>query len=211
MHNMSSMCVCVHAKLLQLCLIRCDPMDCSPPGSSVHGSLQARILEWVAMPSSRGSSRPRDWILSLMSPALAAGVLDHQHHLGSWPPAPPGKPMSSVAVYKNVFVTKHFLLAAQASHGTETSNVVAFELIIKSLFNIFRISTLFEKVHFYNKDEEVKKKWIIFPKVSFFLTSNYHFVALFLSVIVIPAILIQAGGWVTADWVCGMRSLVISS
>ena len=36
-------------------------MDCSPPGSSVHGILQARILEWVAMPSSRGSSLPRDW------------------------------------------------------------------------------------------------------------------------------------------------------
>ena len=35
-------------------------MDCSPPGSSVHGILQARILEWVAMPSSRGSSQPRD-------------------------------------------------------------------------------------------------------------------------------------------------------
>ena len=37
----------------------CDPMDCSPPGSSVHGILQARILEWVAMPSSRESSQPR--------------------------------------------------------------------------------------------------------------------------------------------------------
>ena len=48
--------VCVHAKLLQLCPILCDPMDCSPPGSSVRGILQARILEWVAMPSSRGSS-----------------------------------------------------------------------------------------------------------------------------------------------------------
>ena len=35
-------------------------MDCSPPGSSVHGSLQARILEWVAIPLSRGSSQPRD-------------------------------------------------------------------------------------------------------------------------------------------------------
>ena len=45
---------------LQLCLTLCDPMDCSPPGSSVHGILQARILEWVAMPSSRGSSQPRD-------------------------------------------------------------------------------------------------------------------------------------------------------
>ena len=41
-----------------------DPMDCGPPGSSVHGSLQARILECVAMPSSRGSSQPRDrtWV-----------------------------------------------------------------------------------------------------------------------------------------------------
>ena len=38
----------------------CDPVDCSPPGSSVHGILQARILEWVAISSSRGSSRPRD-------------------------------------------------------------------------------------------------------------------------------------------------------
>ena len=37
-----------------------DPMDCSLPGSSVHGILQARILEWVSMPFSRGSSRPRD-------------------------------------------------------------------------------------------------------------------------------------------------------
>ena len=44
----------------QLCLTLYDPMDCSLPGSSVHGDLQARILEWVAMPSSRGSSYSRD-------------------------------------------------------------------------------------------------------------------------------------------------------
>ena len=44
----------------QMFLTLCDPVDCSPPGSSVHGILQARILEWVAMPSSRRSSRPRD-------------------------------------------------------------------------------------------------------------------------------------------------------
>ena len=46
----------------QLCLILCDPMDSSPPGSFAHGILQARILEWVAMPFSRGSSQPSDWI-----------------------------------------------------------------------------------------------------------------------------------------------------
>ena len=45
----------------QLCLTLCDPMDCSPPGSSVHRILQARILEWVAIPFCGGSSPPRDW------------------------------------------------------------------------------------------------------------------------------------------------------
>ena len=45
----------------QLCLTLCDPMDCSPPVSSVHGILQARILEWVAFHFSRASSQPRDW------------------------------------------------------------------------------------------------------------------------------------------------------
>ena len=51
---------CVHAKSFQLCPTLCDPMNYSLPGSSVHGILQARILEWVSMPSSRGSSWPRD-------------------------------------------------------------------------------------------------------------------------------------------------------
>ena len=53
-------CVCVCVLVAQSCLTLCDSMDCSPPGSSVHGILQTRILEWVAMPSLRGSSRPRD-------------------------------------------------------------------------------------------------------------------------------------------------------
>ena len=44
----------------QLCPTLCDAVDCSPPGFSVHGILQARILEWVATPSSRGSSWPRN-------------------------------------------------------------------------------------------------------------------------------------------------------
>ena len=52
---------CVVLRLVaQLCQTLCDPMDCSPPGSSVRVIFQARILEWVAMPSSRGSSQPRD-------------------------------------------------------------------------------------------------------------------------------------------------------
>ena len=49
-----------HVKSLPLCLTLCDLMVCSLPGSSVHGILQARILNWVAMLSSRGSSSHRD-------------------------------------------------------------------------------------------------------------------------------------------------------
>ena len=63
----------------QSCLTLCDPLGCSPLGSSVHGILQARILEWVAMLSSRGSSLPRDqtWVSCITD---------------SLPSEPPGKP-----------------------------------------------------------------------------------------------------------------------
>ena len=47
-------------KVAQSCMTLCDPMDCSLPGSSLHGILQARMLEWVAIPFSRGCSQPRD-------------------------------------------------------------------------------------------------------------------------------------------------------
>ena len=60
-HAGGSVCVCVCVHLVgQSCLNLCDPKDCSPAGSSVHGISQTGILEWVAISSSRGSSRPRD-------------------------------------------------------------------------------------------------------------------------------------------------------
>ena len=57
--NLSTMPCCCYLAT-KSCLTLCDPMDCSPPGSSVHGILQAGILEWVAIPLSWVSSRPRD-------------------------------------------------------------------------------------------------------------------------------------------------------
>ena len=53
--------LCLCAKLLELCTTLCDPLDCSPLGSPIHGVLKARILEWVVMTSSKGSSQCRDW------------------------------------------------------------------------------------------------------------------------------------------------------
>ena len=72
----------MHGAVLS-CFSRVRLMDCSPPGSSVHAILKARILEWVAVPSSRGSSRPRIEPVPLMPHALTGGSL---------PLMPPGKP-----------------------------------------------------------------------------------------------------------------------
>ena len=68
---------CVRAKLLKSCPTLCNPMDCSLPGSSIHGILQARVLEWIAMPSSRGSSWPRDPADVSYVPCIGRHVLYH--------------------------------------------------------------------------------------------------------------------------------------
>ena len=70
--------MCVHAKLVQLQSILCESMDCSPLGSSVHGILQARVLDWVVMPSPPPEDLPDPGIkpkslLSPIYPALSGG------------------------------------------------------------------------------------------------------------------------------------------
>ena len=81
------MCVHVHVQLLQLCPALCNPMDCSPPGSCVHRVLQARILEWIAIPSSRGLYPPKDQTrVSCIS--CIAGIVSTAEPLG--------KPMTTI-------------------------------------------------------------------------------------------------------------------
>ena len=79
--NLKRISVC--AKSLQLCTALCDPMDCSPSGSSVHGILQARILEWVAIPFSKGSSWPRDRTHISYVSYIGRQILYPLSHLGS--------------------------------------------------------------------------------------------------------------------------------
>ena len=74
---------CVHANFLHSCPTLFDPMDYSTPGSSIHGILQARILEWIAMPSSRETSQSRDQTGVSYVACICKQVL---YHLGS--PAP---------------------------------------------------------------------------------------------------------------------------
>ena len=79
--------------VVQSCPSLFDPMNCSPPGSSVHEIFQARILEWVATSYSRAASGPRDQTCTFVSPALAGGFL---------PLAPPNSG-SSLGFCRQVF------------------------------------------------------------------------------------------------------------
>ena len=90
-----------YATSLQSCLTLCNPIDCRPLGSSVHGILQARILEWVAMPSSRGSSQPGD------QTHVSLCLLHWQ--AGSLPLASPEKP--TVNTYSSPKTVVSFLVA----------------------------------------------------------------------------------------------------
>ena len=84
-HQLPNCCCCLVAKSRPTL---CGPMDCNPPGSSVHGICQARILEWVAISFSRGSSRPKDRThVSCVSPALPVDPL---------PLSPQGSPSVTV-------------------------------------------------------------------------------------------------------------------
>ena len=84
------------------CLTLCDPMDCSPPGSFVHGILQARILKWVAMPSSSVSSQPRDWTCISYFSCIGPRVLYQLPHLAS--------PLCPVAHNYSFLITNQYLM-----------------------------------------------------------------------------------------------------
>ena len=99
--KMPTECMCVLS--LQLCPALCNPMDCSPPGFFVHGILQARILEWVAMPSSRASTQPRDRTCVSYVSCTGRWVLYHQYHQGCTNGKEPACPLS-VCIYTSSYV-----------------------------------------------------------------------------------------------------------
>ena len=97
------MCTCTHG---QSCPSLCDPTDCSPPGYSVHGISQARILEWVAIYSTRGFSRPRD---QTHISCFLGGQVDSLPPCHLWKPILAyGKPQHSVVLLVFVWETSYF-------------------------------------------------------------------------------------------------------
>ena len=101
-----------------------DAMDCSPSGSSVHGILQARILEWVAMLSSRGSHQPRDWACVSYVSCIGRQILYHYSHLRNpkWNTTQPQKRMG-------------FLLFAETQMDLES--IILSEMSEKDKYTFF--------------------------------------------------------------------------
>ena len=101
-------CVCVPSRFSRIWL--CNPVECSLPGSFIHGILQAGIPEWIAMPSFRGYSQPRDQTCISCLPALAGGFFTL---------APPGKPVKvKVAqLYPTLWDSRDCSLPGSCVHG----------------------------------------------------------------------------------------------
>ena len=114
-----------HAKSLLLCPIFCSPMDCSPPGSSVHGILQVRILEWVAMLSSRGSSQLSDGTYISLVSCTGRWILYHRATQEACILERVGNPIrfsvdsSSKLIHHRVGKGTHLGAACRSTLGTE--------------------------------------------------------------------------------------------
>ena len=156
--------VCKCAQLLQSGPTLCNSMDYSPPGSFAHGILQARILEWVAVPSSRGSSRPRDWTWVSCVSCIAGSFLTAES---------PGKPYREHSVQFSCSVMSdslwphglqrvrlpclsptprvcsHSCALSQWCHPTISSSVVPFSSCLQGQEGLFPASGSFPVSQFF--------------------------------------------------------------
>ena len=113
----------LHAQQPQSCLTLCNPMDCSPPGSSVHGILQTRILEWVTCPPPGDLPKPR---IKHVSPSL---------EVDSLPPELPGKPKQGTGQIPSLLIPKSMIL------GSTMPYVLNLDYILESFGKSFLLAS----------------------------------------------------------------------
>ena len=131
----------------------CNPMDCSLPGSSVHGVLQIRILEWLAITHSRGSSPPRDWTrISYISCITSAGGFfitstPWEAQINMWPPYNIHLKDHLSHLISIVFL---YFFALIAEEGFLISSRYSLELFIQMLISfLFSFAFRFSSFHSY--------------------------------------------------------------
>ena len=167
-------CVCEH---IQSCPALCNPMDCSPPGSSVHGILQVGILEWIAIPFSRGSS------LGLNQGLLhCRQVLYYLSHQGS--PKYIHPHFSSVQPLIRVrFFATPWTAARQASLSTTSSRslpkLMSIELMMPSnhlilCHPLLFLLSIFPSIRVFSNESALRMRWPKYWSFSFNNPSNEH-------------------------------------
>ena len=113
------------SEVTQSCLTLCDPMDCSHPGSSIHGILQARKLEWVAISFCRGSSQPRD----LLSCRSSLYILDIKPLLHMW----------ASNIFHSLFsLSWYHLLVNKGFHFNQVQFIFSFFCSLCFWYHIFK-------------------------------------------------------------------------
>ena len=141
--------VCMHTQSLQSCLILSESVDHSPPGSSVHGIVQARTVEWVAMPSSRGSSPPRDWthVSYISNPRWILCPLSHLgnqvFHIAScllpWLCSPPF-PLPQLLLFSSPYTNYTFSSQSLPLYHWDYSRMIFSSLLADIAFSITLVS-----------------------------------------------------------------------
>ena len=128
-----------------VCWLLCDPMDRSPPGSSVHGILQVRILEWIAIPFSRGSSWPRDWTQVSCIAGGSFTVWDTRE-----------APSKGIILYQR----SPCFIAKQARFWFTKVGLFSLETTVKTLIEHLKLLSLMLKIfEKFNLREDTKIHW----------------------------------------------------
>ena len=152
-------------------------MDCSPPGSSVHGILQARILEWVSMPSSRRTSWPRDRIWVSYVSCIARQIL-------SLPLTIPGKSLSSVQLLSHVRLFEApWTATCQASLSITNSwsllKLMSIELVMPSnhliLCRPLLLPSIFPSIRVFSNESVLHIRWQKYWSFSFSISPSNEY------------------------------------
>ena len=122
-------CIKVKVLIALSCPTLCSPMDCSLPGSSVHGTLQARILKWVAISSSRGSSWQRDWTHVFCVSCLLHWQADGKSRKYCIASQNVTSVVNSLRVHRNLFCVISY-------NSMQFYNYLKITLILKNLYQL---------------------------------------------------------------------------
>ena len=122
------------SEVAQSCPTLCDPVDCSPPGSSFHGIFQARVLEWVAISFSRGSSQPRDrtWFSLILG---RRSNLRAKPSFIEWPHFPFSQPLELSFLQPSL--TPHAPVLTHSFNHQTLVDLISFSIVLKSIHPLF--------------------------------------------------------------------------